>query len=1066
MSGEREGLYDKNATDSRHKNSQDGLVIENITPSSTEAKPFLRRGSGLARYGGIAGSPKGRVRRRSRPSISPMCQMKRSTSNNTVSNQGRDADEDKPRRVSTAERKMKHSSSYPKISNAPIASNKESLARSQLTRQNMRTGPNVNKHAPKSLKLKSLKKGANTLSEGRSAEMHDNFSNRLSQSTRGKKISPIIKDNPLLNDPMAKEHRTMAKLHTSNIPPPSVPNDPSSIKILSSMTAVGAYDSVELSFMEKLAKANTSHSRELEDLATFEMLEDKLATTDSSICSSISAIKIVKKSKTHEEKNENSPPISPILNRKCSVSDLKSATSTPLTNKVASLAKRKIDAANVNNSFDSNENLGLASDRMWQKEYHTGSSDYDTECNLQAPSHKNTLDLPDPVVNHNLMDDIKTFLALNNGCNASNGEMIKANANDHDTEEDDTLKDEIDGIPSDEDAMQIETLCRKSPVCQTAEAKTANELYDEQLSDDSRSDEINGNDIKSSRKNVRFQEKLEKEKLEALTFSPPRIPKSSPSYLIWSIFTREREERNRLKAMKFGKKIEDDEEWLDVEDQDPSRNMLRKSTSGDMQTRRDISSKNSKDVRRRNSESPMSRIPKENKFLELGQNDTAFQDALLNAKLVELNKEVEEFKKENMNMQVSRRRFAADKKQLAKDIDEFEKSKESEKKKLEEERKRLRREKAMFEKSQKEKKSVNDRKAQDEIDELQSKLNKLNEELNRKETKWAIALSKLQEQVKFLERENQQLHEDNHRLKLKGVSAKVSTHLVDPLSKRVYSATSSAQGSNSLMSSSKGSSNQLFYNTGKIMSEVPQTHSVDNGMRPESITSASPSPNNVDETPLTKGKRDNPGNPDERQMMAFSPAESLESDVTLVSGGMSDPISVKTLHSISSESDTTLKTNTPNPQIMNNLQNSNNLRYDKSEMITNKSSTKKVDRIDKNDEKVVKYYSDGSIEICCSNGHRKEISPDGKNTKVFYNNGDIKETLANGLVKYFYSGVKTWHSKYQDGHEVTQFHNGKTETKFPDGTVVIEEANGDSIILLPNGQKEEHTLQYKVHCLL
>ena len=69
----------------------------------------------------------------------------------------------------------------------------------------------------------------------------------------------------------------------------------------------------------------------------------------------------------------------------------------------------------------------------------------------------------------------------------------------------------------------------------------------------------------------------------------------------------------------------------------------------------------------------------------------------------------------------------------------------------------------------------------------------------------------------------------------------------------------------------------------------------------------------------------------------------------------------------------------------------------------------------------------------------------------------------NLLVKYFYSGVKTWHFKYQDGREVTQFNNGKTETKFPDGTVVIDEANGDSIILLPNGQKEEHTAQYKVY---
>jgi hypothetical protein len=42
---------------------------------------------------------------------------------------------------------------------------------------------------------------------------------------------------------------------------------------------------------------------------------------------------------------------------------------------------------------------------------------------------------------------------------------------------------------------------------------------------------------------VRFRD----DELEALEtdLSPPRIPRSSPSYLIWSIFTKEREERER-----------------------------------------------------------------------------------------------------------------------------------------------------------------------------------------------------------------------------------------------------------------------------------------------------------------------------------------------------------------------------------------------------------------------------------------------------------------------------------------------------------------------------------------
>ena len=52
-------------------------------------------------------------------------------------------------------------------------------------------------------------------------------------------------------------------------------------------------------------------------------------------------------------------------------------------------------------------------------------------------------------------------------------------------------------------------------------------------------------------------------------------------------------------------------------------------------------------------------------------------------------------------------------------------------------------------------------------------LSHLNEDLQRKETKWAAVVTKLQEQVKLLEKENQHLHQDNHKLKLRGVSSKV-----------------------------------------------------------------------------------------------------------------------------------------------------------------------------------------------------------------------------------------------------------------------------------------------------
>jgi FtsZ-binding cell division protein ZapB len=54
-----------------------------------------------------------------------------------------------------------------------------------------------------------------------------------------------------------------------------------------------------------------------------------------------------------------------------------------------------------------------------------------------------------------------------------------------------------------------------------------------------------------------------------------------------------------------------------------------------------------------------------------------------------------------------------------------------------------------------------------------SQLSKLQDELERKETKWSSSVAQLQEKVKYLERENQHLHEENCRLKLKSVAPKV-----------------------------------------------------------------------------------------------------------------------------------------------------------------------------------------------------------------------------------------------------------------------------------------------------
>ena len=70
------------------------------------------------------------------------------------------------------------------------------------------------------------------------------------------------------------------------------------------------------------------------------------------------------------------------------------------------------------------------------------------------------------------------------------------------------------------------------------------------------------------------------------------------------------------------------------------------------------------------------------------------------------------------------------------------------------------------------------------------------------------------------------------------------------------------------------------------------------------------------------------------------------------------------------------------------------------------------------------------------NNIRKEVSSDGGLVTVFYYNGDMKESHKTGLVRYLYSDTATWHTRYPDGREVTQFNNGQTEVS-PDSSEEI-----------------------------
>ncbi len=85
-------------------------------------------------------------------------------------------------------------------------------------------------------------------------------------------------------------------------------------------------------------------------------------------------------------------------------------------------------------------------------------------------------------------------------------------------------------------------------------------------------------------------------------------------------------------------------------------------------------------------------------------------------------------------------------------------------------------------------------------------------------------------------------------------------------------------------------------------------------------------------------------------------------------------------------------------------------------------SRKKVVSCVRNDDKemTVRRFDDGSAEITYDNGSRRVVDRDKMATDYYYN-GDVRETLPSGLVKYYYKQAQTWHFTYPNRKEVLRF---------------------------------------------
>ncbi|NXA12072.1 CENPJ protein, partial [Sapayoa aenigma] len=120
-------------------------------------------------------------------------------------------------------------------------------------------------------------------------------------------------------------------------------------------------------------------------------------------------------------------------------------------------------------------------------------------------------------------------------------------------------------------------------------------------------------------------------------------------------------------------------------------------------------------------------------------------------------------------------------------------------------------------------------------------------------------------------------------------------------------------------------------------------------------------------------------------------------------------------------------------------------------------------------------------------GTKKEISADKRMTTISFPNGDVQKIMPDQRVIYYYADAQTTHTACTDGLEVLQFPNNQIdrpfysffstqEIVFPDHTVKCiysnglkemffsdgsNSQNGDKTVVFSNGQKENHTAQFK-----
>uniref|UniRef100_A0A8C1V1D4 Centrosomal P4.1-associated protein n=1 Tax=Cyprinus carpio TaxID=7962 RepID=A0A8C1V1D4_CYPCA len=407
----------------------------------------------------------------------------------------------------------------------------------------------------------------------------------------------------------------------------------------------------------------------------------------------------------------------------------------------------------------------------------------------------------------------------------------------------------------------------------------------------------------------------------------------------------------------------------------------------------------------------------------------AAQSRLLRERLVALETEIERFKSENAALAKLKQENQDTRDNLKKEKAEFEKKRMEEMAKWEEfkreEHKKLQRERKLFEKHAATVRARPDKQERDEIQALKQQLNVLQEDLRKREARWSNTQSRLRQQVDALSAENTSLRDQVRTLEKLRLSAWKSAE--KEKEKGRFSASSNKTSTGSKHTDSRSPS-QSSENNSSSRKGSPET-----------------------QIPLTNS--------------AFFPEQMKES------------ISFK-------HEPSPVETQCSDGLVMTEMNHDAPLMNSLSAIEQSEKEQEEVTQSDK----IEKVLPDGGRLVVFPNGTRKEISADGQTVKVMFFNGDVKHTMPDQRVIYYYAEAQTTHITYPDGMEVLQFPNNQTEKHFPDGrkeitfpdqtvktlypdgreesvltdgTIIQLNPDGSKVIQFNTGQREIHTADFK-----